>query len=345
MIALMRKEDFVTVRDRFRAEKFAMTLCERASTATITIGPEAPNIIIGDILRDETEPGAGIVWRVSKVDTDYNTNTRTLTCNHVISLLKEKLLFGEQTTATICGREGATTCTAKEAMRYVMSFQRDFVLNDFPNGYEGVSNAYSFNGDDLFSAMETISDTLEDCWWEYDLRSYPFKLNLRDRRQAKVETELRMSRNIQNAKLTVDLSNTFTRLFPIGKDDLQLDEKYVSRNENLYGMRCKTMTEGTKETQAALREWANTQLKYGAEPAVTVTISAMDLSQLTGEPLDHIMLGSICQVPLPEYGTTIKERIDRMAWSDKIKNPNSITVTLANTRATVSTIEIGRAHV
>ena len=338
MIALMRKEDFVTVRDRFRAEKFAMTLCERASTATITIGPEAPNIIIGDILRDETEPGAGIVWRVSKVDTDYNTNTRTLTCNHVISLLKEKLLFGEQTTATICGREGATTCTAKEAMRYVMSFQRDFVLNDFPNGYEGVSNAYSFNGDDLFSAMETISDTLEDCWWEYDLRSYPFKLNLRDRRQAKVETELRMSRNIQNAKLTVDLSNTFTRLFPIGKDDLQLDEKYVSRNENLYGMRCKTMTEGTKETQAALREWANTQLKYGAEPAVTVTISAMDLSQLTGEPLDHIMLGSICQVPLPEYGTTIKERIDRMAWSDKIKNPNSITVTLANTRATVSTI-------
>ena len=338
MIALMQHGSFVTVKDRFRAEKFAMMLGERDSTATITIGPDAPEIIIGDALKDETEPGAGIVWRVTKVDTDYNTNTRTLSCSHVISLLKEKLLFGEQTTATICNRAGATTCTAKEAMRYVMSFQRDFELNDFPAGYENIYNAYSFNGDTVFDAMATISDTLEDCWWEYDLRTYPFKLNLRDRRQAKVETELRLSRNIQNAKLSVDLSNTFTRLFPIGKNDLKLTEIYVSRNENLYGMRCKTMTDSTKETEAALREWANTQLKYGAEPAVTVTISAMDLSQQTGEPLDHIMLGSVCQLPLPQYGTTILERINRMAWADKIKSPNNITVTLANTRATVSTI-------
>ena len=89
MIALMRKEDFVTVRDRFRAEKFAMNLGERDSTATITIGPEAPEIYLGDILRDEGEPGRGIYWRVTKVDTDYNTNTRTISCSHAISLLKD----------------------------------------------------------------------------------------------------------------------------------------------------------------------------------------------------------------------------------------------------------------
>lgn len=338
MIALMMKENFTTVRDRFRAEKFALNLGERDSTATITVGPEAPEIIIGDILRDEDEPGAGIVWRVSKVDTDYKTGTVTLSCSHVISLLKEKLLFGEQTTATICGRTGATKCTAKEAMRYVMSFQRDFELGDFPTGYEGVSNAYSFNGDDLFSAMETISDTLEDCWWEYDLRKYPFKLHLRDRRQAKVETELRLTRNIQNAKLTVDRSGMYTRLFPVGKGDLQLTEKSVGRNEQLYGMICKTESNAEKETEEALREWAKNQLKLHAEPSVTVTVTAQDLSQQTGEPMDHIMLGAVCQMPLREYGTTILERINKMSWSDKIADPNSITVTMANTRSTVSTI-------
>ena len=338
MIALMKKEDFVTVRDRFRAEKFAMTLCERASTATITVGPEAPEIIVGDILKDEDEPGAGIVWRVNKVDTDYNTNTRTITCNHVISLLKEKLLFGEHTTATVANRAGATTCTAKEAMRYVLSFQRDFELNDFPQRYEGVSNAYAFNGDTLFSAMETISTTLDDCWWEYDLRTYPFKLNIRDRQQAFMETEFRLSRNVQNAKLTVDRSNMFTMLFPIGKNDLQLPEKYISRHMETYGMICKTMTDQTKETEADLRTWAETELKHNADPAVTVTISAMDLSQQTGEPLDHIKLGAACQMPLPGYNTYIKERINRMAWSDKIKDPDNVTVTLANTRDTVSTI-------
>lgn len=338
MIALMKKEDFVTVRDRFRAEKFAMNLGERDSTATITIGPEAPEIYLGDILRDEGEPGAGIYWRVTKVDTDYKTNTRTINCSHVISMLREKILFGEQTTATIAGKSGVKTCSAKVAMRYVMSFQRDFELGDFPAGYESVSNAYSFNGDDLFSAMETISETLEDCWWEYDLTKYPFKLHIRDRRQANVETTLRLTRNIQNAKLSVDRSQMYTRLFPIGKNDLQLDEKYVSRNENLYGMVCKTETNAEKETKSALKAWAQTQLKIHAEPAVTVTITAMDLSQQTGEPMDHIMLGAICQMPLPEYGTTILERINRMSWSDKIRDPNSVTVTLANTRTTATSI-------
>ena len=339
MISLMRKDDFVTVRNRFGAEKFQMTLGERDSTATITIGPEAPEIIIGDILRDDDEPGKGIYWRVNKVDTDYKTDTRTISCNHVIYMLKEKILFGEQTTATICGRKGATTCSAKEAMRYVMSFQRDFELGDFPKGYESVTNAYSFNGDDLFSAMETISDTLEDCWWEYDFRKYPFKLHIRDRRQANVETELRLSRNIQNAKLTVDRSTMYTRLFPIGKNDLQLSgTKYVSRHENLYGMICKTETNAEKETESALKAWAQTQLKIHAEPTVTVSVTAMDLSQQTGEPMDHIMLGAICQMPLPGYGTTIKERINRMSWSDKIRDPNNIQVTMANTRATASSI-------
>lgn len=337
MIALMHRDDFGRVKDRFRAEKFAMNLGERDSTATITIGPEAPEIIIGDILRDESEPGAGIFWRVSKVETAYNTATRTVSCNHVISMLKEKLLFGEHTTATVANKKNATTCSAKQAMRYVLSFQRDFELNEFPRRYESVSNAYSFNGDTLFSAMETISDTLDDCWWEYDLRTYPFKINIRDRQQAGVETELRLSRNIQNAKLSVERPS-FTVLFPIGKNDLHLSEKYVSLNTNLYGMICATKTEATKETESDLRDWANTQLKYGAQPIVTVTVSALDLSKQTGEPLDHIMLGGICRMPLPGFGTTIIERINKMSWSDKIKDPNNISVTMANTRKTASTI-------
>ena len=179
-----------------RAESIRTTSATAStSTATITIGPEAPDITVGDALRDEDEPGAGIVWIVNKVDTDYVTNTRTLNCSHVISLLKNFILFGEHTTETVANSKGATKVSAKNAMRYVMSFQRDFELNEFPSGYNSVTGSYTFNGDDVFSAMETISTTLEDCWWEYDLRSYPFKLNIRDRRNAGTETELRLSRN------------------------------------------------------------------------------------------------------------------------------------------------------
>lgn len=340
MIALLKKADFVTVRDRFRAEKFQMSLGERDSTATITIGPEAPEITIGDALRDEDEPGAGIVWIVNKVDTDFITNTRTLSCNHVISMLKNFILFGEQTTATIANKPGATTVSAKDAMKYVLSFQRDFLLDNFAKGYESVTGAYTFNGDSVMDAMETISKTLEDCWWEYDLRTYPFKIHIRDRRQNPVETELRLTRNITSAKLTIDKSSMYTRIFPIGANDTKLPEKYIAdaTAEKTFGMICKTATESSKSTEAALREWAKNELKYNHDPAVTVTVSAIELSQETGEPLDHIMLGGVCQMPIPGLPEPIKERINRMSWPDKIADPNSITVTMANTRETASTI-------
>lgn len=340
MIALLKKADFVTVRDRFRAEKFQMSLGERDSTATITIGPEAPEITIGDALRDEDEPGAGIVWIVNKVDTDFITNTRTLSCNHVISMLKNFILFGEQTTATIANKPGATTVSAKDAMKYVLSFQRDFLLDNFAKGYESVTGAYTFNGDSVMDAMETISKTLEDCWWEYDLRTYPFKIHIRDRRQNPVETELRLTRNITSAKLTIDKSSMYTRIFPIGANDTKLPEKYIAdaTAEKTFGMICKTATESSKSTEAALREWAKNELKYNHDPAVTVTVSAIELSQETGEPLDHIMLGGVCQMPIPGLPEPIKERINKMSWPDKIADPNSITVTMANTRETASTI-------
>ena len=345
MIALLNrgtqaKPDYVTVKNRFRAEKFQMNLGERDSTATITIGPEAPEIVIGDALKDEDEPGAGIVWIVNKVDTDYVTNTRTISCNHVISLLKNYILFGEQTTATIANSSGATKVTAKKAMVYVLSFQKHFQLDNFAKGYENVSMAYSFNGDSVFDAMETISKTLEDCWWEYDLRSYPWKIHIRDRRNNPVETELRLTRNITSAKVTIDKSSMYTRIFPIGKNDLQLSEKYIvdETAERTFGMICKTQTENSKETEAALREWAKNELKFHHEPAVTVTVSAIELSQATGEPLDHIMLGGICQMPIPGMTNPIKERINKMSWSDKIADPNSITVTMANSRETASQI-------
>lgn len=347
MIAIL-KEDMLAVKDRFRAEKFAMNLTERTSTATITIGPDAPEIKVGAVLRDEDEPGAGFVWIVSKVDTDYNTNTRTLSCDHVISILKNYIIFGELKTSTLAGGGSAKTCKAKTAMANILNWYApaDFKLGDWPKRYENVTGAYSFNGDDVFSALETISTTLDDCWWEYDLTKRPFILHIRDRQQSRIETELRMSKNIQNAKVTIDKSKMFNRLFPIGKNELKLTEvngkkqKYIEDQDSIadFGIICKTMTNGEKETESALLEWAGTQLKLNKDPAVTVTVSAMDLSQQTGEPMDHIMLGSNCRMPLPGYKTTIIERINKMSWSDKLSDPNSITVTMANTRTDVAEI-------
>ena len=67
MIALLNGHS-LTKKERFTPERQPLNLEERKSTTSITIGPAAPEITVGDWLQDETEPGAGIVWRVKTVD-------------------------------------------------------------------------------------------------------------------------------------------------------------------------------------------------------------------------------------------------------------------------------------
>lgn len=322
----------LTEKARFKPETMPLNLSERQSTATMTIGPDAPEITVGEWLQDMDDPGGGIVWRVKTIDTQYETNTRTLQLEHVINTLRDKLMFGEVKPQDMGGTTAG--CTATQAISYILNQQSDWVLGTC--GYS-VTNPYNFNGDDLFSALETVSSSLSGCWWSYDMSVYPFVLNIAPRASV-VSTELRMARNISTAKMTIDRSRMYTRLYPIGKNNLHIDEVYVSRNENLYGVICKTETDQSKGTKEELRRWAEERIANHCEPSVTVTISALDLSNETGENLDQIVLGAICRMPLPGYNTTIEEIITKISYQDKISEPTRVTVTLANVLEDVASI-------
>jgi len=324
----------LTVRDRFRAEKFALNLSERQSTATITIGPEAPEIKPGDWIQDEDEPGAGIVWHVKSVETAYESETRTLNCEHLIATLRNQIMFGEIKPGTMAGNYAASVCTAQQAARYVLNQQSDWTLGSF--GFTK-SAPYNFNSDDLLEALETISSSLLQAWWSYDFSRHPFRLNITQ--PGNEICEMRMSRNIQTLKMSVDMSRMYTRYYPIGKNNLHLSGGgYVSKNENLYGIICRTETDNDLDTQDKLRARAEERLNNHAEPLVTVTISGQDYSEATGESLDRIVLGRMCNIPLPGYGTVISERIIKISWGDKVRDKNSMTVTLANQVEDVASI-------
>lgn len=325
----------LTVKDRFRAEKFGLNLQERQSTATITIGPDAPVISTGDWLQDEDNPGAGMVWRVKSVDTDFAADTRTLNCEHIISTLKDMIVFGEVTPGAMAGVGGASVCTAVQAARYVLNRQSDWVLGTF--GYSK-SAPYNFNSDSLMDALETISSSLLTPFWTYDTTVYPFRLNITQPSDA-VQCEMRTDRNIRTLKRTIDRTRMFTRFYPIGKDNKKISGNgYVSRNENIYGIVCHVETDNGLDTEDKLRAWAEEKLQNHSEPLVTVNISGLELSEATGEPLDRLVLGTVCRVPLPEYNTTITERITKISWSDKIADPESVTMTLANQVEDVASI-------
>lgn len=323
----------LNVTGAFLPESMSLNLSERQSTATLTVGPSAPEISVGDWLRDETDPGKGIVWRVRSVDTQYETETRTIQLEHLINSLRDNLMFGEVKPTDMGGTSAG--CTALQAVTYILNRQNHWQIGTFD--YSSVSNPYSFNGDDLFSALETVSSSLQDCWWSYSFASYPFTLRIMQK-AGTVGTELRLSRNIQTAKHTVDRNRMYTRLYPIGKNNLHIDGDYVSMNEGLYGVISKTETDQSKSTKAELQRWATERIQNHCEPYVTVTVQALDLSDATGETLDRITLGAVCRMPIPGLPAPIQETITRISWPNKIAEPRRATVTLANAREDVASI-------
>ena len=315
-------------KDWFFPESFQLQLGERDSSATITIGPDAPEISVGDWMKDDTEPGAGVVWRVKSVDTNFREQTRTIVLEHILQTLKDTVMFGEISTEELGGGD------ARLAVQYILARQNIWTLGVFEYS---LSAPFEFNGDTLLDAIEEISSALADCVWDYDLSALPFRLNIRQPNPA-VRCEMRGGRNLSTLQKSIDRSRMYTRIYPIGKDNLHITGDYIEQNQNIYGVICKVETDQAYSSEDQLRMWAADRLRRHCEPTVTITINGLELSQETSEPLDKLVVGTVCQVPVPELGTVIQERITRLQFKDKIKDPQDVTVTLANNREDVATI-------
>ena len=314
-------------------ETLSLQLKERESTATMS-PTDMSGIGVNSWFKDDTEPGKGIVWRVKSIANAYHTQTPTVQLEHVINTLRDRIMFGEITTGTLAGNANATTVSAYQAVRYILSYQSDWVLGEF--GYS-VSNPYKFDGDSLFDALETVTASLRDACWTYNMDVYPFRLNIVPKPSG-VGSELRAGRNLKTISKTIDKSQMYTRFYPIGKDDLHVDGDCVDRNTSLYGVVAKCETDASIDSKDELWRWANERLDNHAEPTVTIDVEGFELADATGESLDKLTLGRICRIPLPEFGTTIQERITALNYQDKIHQPSVVRVTLANNREDVTKI-------
>lgn len=299
-------------------ESQSLQITERTSSCTI-VPADMTGIETGSWLLDDTDPGKGIVWRVTSISTAYHTETPTVQMEHVVNSLRDRIIFGEHT---------ASTATA--AIRMILGFQGDWVLG----GCEyNVSNPYKFDGDTLFDALQTVSNSLADSYWDYDLSVYPFKLYIKQKSSI-VGTRMRAGRNLRTISRKVDRSPMYTRFYPRGKDDLHLSGAgYVELNTQKYGVVEKDETDSSIDSESELRRWANERLAIHAEPVVTVDVEGFELVNATGESLDKMVLHAICEIPLPEYNTTIAERIVSLNYPDKVHSPELVKIQLSNTRA------------
>jgi phage minor structural protein len=314
-------------------ESMQLSLKEREATANI-VPADMDGIVINAWLQDDTNPGQGIVWRVKSIKRAFDTDTYTVQLEHVIASLKDLIMFGEITPGKMSGKSTDKECTAKQAITYILKQCADWTVGtvDYTD-----KNPYKFDGDTLYDALDTVSDSLDEPVWSYDFSSYPFKLSI-TKRNNDVTSEMRANRNLRTISRTVDTSGMYTRFYPIGKDDLHISGNYVEKNTATYGVISRVETDQSLDTKNELKRWANQRLKRHAQPTVTIEIEGYELADATGEPLDRLTLNRVMRVPLPEFGTTIQERITALSYADKIRQPEVVKVTLANTRTDITRI-------
>lgn len=307
---------------RIPLDGLSLSLKERESTANMTPA-DMTGISLDSWFLDDTEPGKGIVWRVTGIQNAYAVDTPTVRLEHVISTLKDRILFGSYEPADISGGD---TVTVRQAISWVLSRQSDWKLGRCE--FESAS-PFSFDGETLFDAIGKVTDTLDGAWWDLDTSSYPFVLNIIQKPAAAV-CEMRPGRNLSAITKTIDKSGMYTRFYPIGADDLHISGEYISKNENLYGVIDHVEVDQEIQSEAELRAWATERLNRHAEPTVSVTAEGVELAEATGESLDRLTLGRVCRIPLQEFGTIIEERIVAKEYPDKLRQPENVRITLSN---------------
>lgn len=331
---ILLKGHSLTPERKVPLEAMNLIIEERGGTAQATPA-SLDGIDLKSWMQDDTEPGKDIVYQVRSIRRSYHNRTDVLQLEHVITTLKDRILFGEIKTENLAGKKGAKTVTAKKAVEFILGKQEDWKLGrfDFTD-----SHPYKFDGETLYDALEKITDSLEGAAWTFDTTVYPFTLNVVKMDDAE-ESEMRAGRNLITLSRTVDKAGMFTRFFPIGKDDLHLDgEGCLTKNTDLYGKVDKVQDDQTLDSKDELKRWAKEQLDKHAEPTVNIEADGVELAKDTGESLDSFTINRICRVPLPEFGTTIKARIVQKNYQDKVRNPQRVKITMANKKRDVTKI-------
>lgn len=140
-----------------------------------------------------------------------------------------------------------------------------------------------------------------------------------------VTAEGRLSRNMQSVQITYDESELCNKVFISGIDTPF--EAYDS--QTTYGVIEHYISESDLPAATA-QMVALAYLQAHCDPAISVSISMIDLANVTGEPLDRITLGAKFRLALPEDGVSIEQHVIGIQFDDVYGNPEAITVTLAN---------------
>lgn len=145
--------------------------------------------------------------------------------------------------------------------------------------------------------------------------------------------EGRFSRNLKSVKINMDDDDQCTRLI-VEHTNWDTDEKsYTTHDADTigeYGIIEDVWSVPYGATQAEESAYIAELFRQRKEPDTSIQIDAVDLFAVTGESLDRLDTGDLMRCCLPDYNTTINNRLMTVLFPDVYGDPHAAQASLRN---------------
>lgn len=301
------------------------------SAADMTLPPDDPVPVLGDFIAPEGPQGSLGLYRVTRTTVEAGGAARCL-MEHAVSTLADVRLPGSWTA------DGTKTAAALVSELLAMQHTSRWTLDTArcAAAFRNAKPHLTLTRPTLLQAVFAVSAEVGGLQAVYDTASYPWRLSFTVPESAP-SSALRLTRNACGIRWTLDSANVCTRLYAVGGTGTAAftvaeanggSPWLEDASSSLIGVIDDVWTDGTADTPALLLQRARRELAARAQPALVIEADAVELAQITGEPLDSFAPGRLCRVALPEQQLAMTERITAVLHPDLMADPARVTLRL-----------------
>lgn len=281
-----------------------------------------------------TPMGSAGYFRVRSPQEAYGDDIVTSELEHAIVEVGDYLVLGSYN----------EMMSAKTAMQTIFSHYRGnkWRLGNIDALGDG-QVALQTDHDRVLGAMIALLEQKPDCMFTFDFSTRPWKVNI-VKRGTTVSAEGRLSRNVNSAKIAYDDTELVTRCYyeysvpASGNTEPTTAWDHIDTNTlSKYGLVERTAPTTGSYTRAEARAAAVAYAEKHKNPRVSVSISAEELSSVTGESFDTFTIGKLFRLALLDYNVTIERVVTGLSWDDLLDMPEDLTVALEDEEDTTVT--------
>lgn len=290
------------------------------ATATMVLPEDAPVKMrdFVEIYRNDESLG---VYRVANIGHVYEDGIE-VSLVHGLKTLEDNILPGQ-------GQLSADVKTALTTLLSAQKIQR-WTLGTVEAGT--IAEAIEYDNANIWDGIQTIIGMLPDYHIITDQSVTPWVLHVL-KKPEDVGCEGRLSRNIASLRITYDDTELCTALYLDGSDRYWHADTYdtwgeVARNFSTGSDLGDDATD--EEIEAYIEKTVAEYFDKHKNPAVSIEIDGHDLSGVTGESMDAFKTGYMCRLALPDYETTVIERVVNVEYADLLHDPDHPLLQLSN---------------